>query len=110
MLTWSQYVFVMAVYYSVMHFLIKAAFLTNYFRLSPNRRFRLWVGVGFGLNAGLLFTNLLLIVFQCIPVSAALTLTGRLTGECMNQHFVLMAPAVFVSNLSFSPMHLLTKR
>ena len=87
----------MAVYYSVMHFLIKAAFLTYYLRLSPNRIFRLWVGVGFGLNIGLLIINLLIIVFQCIPVSAALTIKGRLTAQCMNQHFVLMAPAVVVS-------------
>ena len=87
----------MAVYYSVMHFLIKAAFLTYYLRLSPNRIFRLWVGVGFGLNTGLLIINLLIIVFQCIPVSAALTIKGRLTAQCMNQHFVLMAPAVVVS-------------
>lgn len=86
----------MGVHYSVMHALIKASFLFYYMRLSPNRKFRLWVGVGFGLNVGLLCINLMIIVFQCIPVSAALTIKGRLTGQCMKQHFVLMAPAVIV--------------
>ena len=86
----------MAVFYSVMHALIKATFLIYYLRLSMNRKFRLWLGMGFGLNISLLLINLLIIVFQCLPVSAALTTQGRLTGQCMNQYFVLMAPAVVV--------------
>ncbi|KAF2830397.1 hypothetical protein CC86DRAFT_261262, partial [Ophiobolus disseminans] len=90
----TTYLYVTAVYYSAMHFLIKVAFLTYYLRLSPNHKFRLKVGVGFGLNIGSLFINLLIDVFQCIPVPAALTLMGRLTAQCMNQHFVLVAPAV----------------
>lgn len=87
----------MAIYYSVMHFLIKNAFLTYYIRLSPNRKYRMWVGIGFGLNIGLLIINLLILIFQCMPVAAALSITGRLSAECMNQHFVLIAPAVVVS-------------
>ena len=51
--------------------MIKNTFLASYFCLSPNRIFRLWIGVGFGLNIGLLFINIMLLVFQCIPVSAA---------------------------------------
>jgi len=85
----------MAVYYCAMHALIKVAFLIYCLRSSSNRRFRLWVGVGFGLNIGLLI-NLMMIGFQCLPVSAALTIQGRLTGQCVNQHVSLVAPAVSV--------------
>ena len=81
-----------------MHFLIKNAFLTYYLRLSINRVFRLYVGLGFGLNIGLLLINLALIVFQCIPVAAAFTPRLRLLGaECMNRYYVLMAPSTVVS-------------
>jgi hypothetical protein len=88
--------YILAVYYSGMHFLIKNAFLAFYLRLSPNRIFRLWIGVGFGLNVGLLFINILLLVFQCIPVSAALSVLGRLESQCMNQEFTLYGPATIV--------------
>jgi len=79
-----------------MHFLIKSAFLTYYLRLSPNRRFRTWIGVGYGLNFGSLMVGLLLLVFQCIPVKAALTTLGRLSATCMDRNFVLFAPSSMV--------------
>jgi hypothetical protein len=88
--------YILAIYYSGMHFLIKNTFLAFYLRLSPNRIFRLLIGVGFGLNIGLLFINILLLVFQCIPVSAALSVLGRLKAECMNQDFTLYGPATVV--------------
>jgi hypothetical protein len=87
----------MSVYYFTMHYLIKTAFLTFYLRLSPNRRFRFWVGFGFGINTGSLVINILIIVFQCIPVSAALSTVARLTASCMDRNFVFVAPAVIVS-------------
>lgn len=81
-----------------MHFLLKNAFLTYYLRLSIHRGFRLFVGLGFGLNIGLLLINLLLIVFQCIPVAAAYTPLLRLKGAgCMNRYYVLMGPSSVVS-------------
>ncbi|KAH7396962.1 hypothetical protein DE146DRAFT_614940 [Phaeosphaeria sp. MPI-PUGE-AT-0046c] len=76
-----------------MHFLIKSAFLAYYLRLSPNRTFRLWVGVGFGLVYGSLLIGIIILVFQCIPISAALKLVDRLRAQCMNRQFVLYAPA-----------------
>jgi hypothetical protein len=87
----------MSVYYFVMHYLIKTTFLTFYLRLSPNRKFRLWVGFGFGINTGSLLINILIIVFQCIPISAALSTVARLTARCMDRNFVFIAPAVVVS-------------
>jgi hypothetical protein len=80
-----------------MHFLIKNAFLAYYLRLSPNRTFRLWVGVGFGLNFGAFMAGLLILVFQCIPVSAALNTLARLKAQCMDRYFMLFAPAAIVS-------------
>jgi hypothetical protein len=79
-----------------MHLLIKAAFLTYYLRLSPNRVFRLWIGVGFGINFGSFMISLLIFVFQCVPVSAALTTLGRLRAQCMDREFVLFAPSAIV--------------
>lgn len=80
-----------------MHFLIKNAFLAYYLRLSRQRSFRLFVGLGFGLNIGLLVINILLIVFQCIPVAAAFDPLKRLAGaECMNRYYVLLAPSTVV--------------
>jgi hypothetical protein len=87
----------MSVYYFVMHYLIKTTFLTFYLRLSPNRKFRLWVGFGFGINTGSLLINILIIVFQCVPISAALSTAARLTARCMDRNFVFIAPAVVVS-------------
>ncbi|KAK3214909.1 hypothetical protein GRF29_19g1663200 [Pseudopithomyces chartarum] len=85
-----------------MHFLIKNAFLTYYLRLSIHRSFRLWVGLGFGLNIGLLLINLALIVFQCIPVAAAFTPLLRIKGaECMNRYYVLLAPSTLNVILDF---------
>ncbi|KAE8836454.1 hypothetical protein PTNB73_04413 [Pyrenophora teres f. teres] len=72
-----QYLYVLAIYYSLTHFLIKSTFLAFYLRLSPNRTFRLWTGIGMGLNVGSLLINLLIIIFQCIPVSAALHTLAR---------------------------------
>lgn len=95
-----KWLYILAVYYSTMHFLIKNAFLTYYLRLSINRSFRLWVGLGFGLNIGLLLINLALIVFQCIPVAAAFTPMLRIKGaECMNRYYVLMAPSTVVRTI-----------
>jgi hypothetical protein len=92
-----QWLYILAVYYSAMHFLIKNAFLAYYLRLSVHRRFRLSIGLGFGLNIGLLLINLLLIVFQCIPVAAAYNPLMRLRGaECMNRYYILMAPSTVV--------------
>jgi hypothetical protein len=79
-----------------MHLLIKAAFLTYYLRLSPNRHFRLWIGVGFGINFGSFMISLLIFVFQCVPVRAALTTLGRLRAQCMDREFVLFAPSAIV--------------
>ncbi|KAH3904394.1 hypothetical protein HBI56_232140 [Parastagonospora nodorum] len=88
-----RYLYILSIYYTGMHFLIKSAFLTYYLRLSPNRRFRTWIGVGYGLNFGSLMVGLLLLVFQCIPVKAALTTLGRLSATCMDRNFVLFAPS-----------------
>ncbi|KAF1972592.1 hypothetical protein BU23DRAFT_568809 [Bimuria novae-zelandiae CBS 107.79] len=89
-----KWLYILAVYYSTMHFLIKYAFLTYYLRLSINHAFRLYVSPGFGLNIGLLLINLALIVFQCIPVAAAFTPLLRIAGaECMNGYYILMAPS-----------------
>ncbi|KAL1610527.1 hypothetical protein SLS60_002196 [Paraconiothyrium brasiliense] len=97
-----KWLYILAIYYSTMHFLIKNAFLTYYLRLSINRGFRLWVGLGFGLNIGLLLINLLLIVFQCVPVAAAFNPLMRLAGaECMNRYYVLMAPSTVNVMLDF---------
>jgi hypothetical protein len=57
----------------------------------------LWVGVGFGLNFGALIVGLLILVFQCIPVSAALNPLRRLKALCMDRYFMLFAPAAVVS-------------
>lgn len=84
-----------------MHFLIKSAFLAFYLRLSPNRTFRLWVGVGFGLVYGSLLIGILILVFQCVPVASALKLADRLKSQCMNREFILYAPAATVS----TPFH-----
>jgi hypothetical protein len=92
----SQFLYILPLYYTAMHLLIKAAFLTYYLRLSPNRRCRLWIGVGFGLNFGSFMISLLIFVFQCIPVSAALKNLGRLRGQCMDREFVLFAPSAIV--------------
>ncbi|KAI2486709.1 hypothetical protein Ptr902_00842 [Pyrenophora tritici-repentis] len=89
-----QYLYVLAIYYSLTHFLIKSTFLAFYLRLSPNRTFRLWTGIGIGLNIGSLLINLLIIIFQCIPVSAALHTFARLKATCMDRDFVLIGPAV----------------
>jgi hypothetical protein len=95
-----KWLYILAVYYSTMHFLIKNAFLTYYLRLSIHRSFRLWVGLGFGLNIGLFLINLALIVFQCIPVAAAFTPLLRIKGaECMNRYYVLLAPSTLVQSL-----------
>ncbi|KAL5371788.1 hypothetical protein PMIN06_012021 [Paraphaeosphaeria minitans] len=89
-----KWLYILAIYYSTMHFFIKNAFLTYYLRLSIHRGFRLFIGLGFGLNIGLFLINLLLIVFQCIPVAAAYKPLMRLKGaECMNRYYVLMAPS-----------------
>ena len=94
-----KWLYILAVYYSTMHFLIKNAFLTYYLRLSVQRSFRLFIGLGFGLNIGLLLINLLLIVVQCIPVAAAFNPLRRIAGaECMNRYYVLMAPSTVVSS------------
>ncbi|EFQ95832.1 hypothetical protein PTT_04702 [Pyrenophora teres f. teres 0-1] len=89
-----QYLYVLAIYYSLTHFLIKSTFLAFYLRLSPNRTFRLWTGIGMGLNVGSLLINLLIIIFQCIPVSAALHTLARVRATCMDRDFVLIGPAV----------------
>ncbi|RMZ74484.1 integral membrane [Pyrenophora seminiperda CCB06] len=89
-----EYLYVLGIYYSLIHFIIKSTFLAFYLRLSPNRVFHLWTGVGFGLNVGSLIVNLLILVFQCIPVSAALHILARLRATCMDRNFVLIAPAV----------------
>jgi hypothetical protein len=54
-----------------MHFMLKNAFLAFYLRLSLDRFFRFFIGFRFGLNMALLLINILIIVFQCIPVQAA---------------------------------------
>jgi hypothetical protein len=95
-LTRLQYLYILSIYYTGMHFLIKSAFLTYYLRLSPNRRFRTWIGVGYGLNFGSLIVGLLLLVFQCIPVKAALSTLARLNATCMDRDFVLFAPSSMV--------------
>jgi hypothetical protein len=87
----------MAVYYSTMHYLIKTASLAFYLRPSPNRGFRLWIGIGFGINTGLLLINILIIVFQCKPISAALSTMARLTANCVDGDFVFVTPDVVVS-------------
>jgi len=104
--THPQYLYVLAIYYSIAHFLIKSTFLAFYLRLSPNREFRLWIGVGFGLNIGSLLINLLIIIFQCIPVSASLHTFARLQAQCMNRDFVLIGPAVVVRLplINFNPI------
>ncbi|KAL5113675.1 hypothetical protein ACEQ8H_008462 [Pleosporales sp. CAS-2024a] len=88
-----RYLYILSVYYALMHFLIKSAFLTYYLRLSPNRSFRTWIGVGYGLNFGSLMVSIFVIVFQCIPVKAALTTLGRLDATCMDRRFILFAPS-----------------
>jgi hypothetical protein len=95
----------MAVYYFIMHYLIKTVFLTFYMRLSPNRIFRLWIGIGFGINTGSLLINFLIIVFQCKPISAALSTVARLTANCMHRDFVFIAPGIVVST---SPLRRVT--
>jgi hypothetical protein len=87
----------MAVYYFTMHYVFKIAFLTFYLRLSTNRKFYLWIGVGFDLNTGSLLINILIIVFQCKLISAALSTMARVTANCMDRDFVFVAPGVLVS-------------
>ncbi|KAI8935591.1 hypothetical protein NX059_008158 [Plenodomus lindquistii] len=84
----------MSVYYCFMHFLIKGTFLTFFLRLSPNRKFRLWVGVGYGLNIGMLITTMFFIVFQCVPISAAWNTLARIKAQCVDQHFSVHGPGV----------------
>ncbi|KAF2853039.1 hypothetical protein T440DRAFT_497058 [Plenodomus tracheiphilus IPT5] len=91
-----EYLYVMSVYYSVMHFLIKGTFLTFFLRLSPNRKFRLCVGVGYGLNIGMLITNMFFIVFQCFPISAAWNTLARIKAQCINQQFSVHGPDIFI--------------
>jgi hypothetical protein len=92
-----QYLYATSFYYSVMQLMIESAFLVYYLRLSPNRVFQLTIGVSFGLNVGLFMFNILIIVFQCMPVSAALTVLGCLRAECMDPDFLLIPPATIVS-------------
>ncbi|KAF1911462.1 hypothetical protein BDU57DRAFT_461805 [Ampelomyces quisqualis] len=89
-----RYLYILPIYYTFMHFIIKNAFLAYYLRLSPNRNFRLWVGVGFGLNMCSFLYALLIVVFQCTPVTAALKTLARLTAQCTDRQFVLYTPAV----------------
>lgn len=104
-----QYLYILPIYYHFIHFLIKSAFLAYYLRLSPNRTFRLWVGVGFGLVFGSLLIGILILVFQCIPVRAALELIDRLKAQCMDRQFVPYAPAAIVCHLLGHSSLLLTK-
>jgi len=97
----GQYFYAMSVYYSVMHFLIKGTFLTFFLRLSPNRTFWLWTGVGFGLNIGMVMINIFFIVFQCIPISAAWNTLARINAQCLNPQFIVYGPGAVNTLLDF---------
>ncbi|KAF1352735.1 hypothetical protein EJ07DRAFT_35695, partial [Lizonia empirigonia] len=90
-LTW---LFVTSIYYALLHFIIRTAFFTLYLQFSAQSNFRFWIGMGFGMNGMLLIANVLLVVFQCDPVTAAFKPIERMTAQCMDAEFAQLAPAV----------------
>lgn len=96
-----KYFYAMSVYYSVMHFAIKGTFLVFFLRLSPNRTFWLWTGIGLGLNVGMVMINIFFIVFQCVPISAAWKPLARINAQCINPQFILYGPGAVNTLLDF---------
>ncbi|KAF2626215.1 hypothetical protein BU25DRAFT_103706 [Macroventuria anomochaeta] len=85
---------------AVLHFIIRAAFFILYLQFSAQSNFRLWIGLGFGVNGMLIILNMLIIVFRCKPITAAFRPMERMTAQCMDTEFVVFAPAVLNSLLN----------
>ena len=83
----------------MLHFVLRTAFFILYLQLSSHTaRYLFWIGMGIGMGGMLLIFNVLIIVFQCQPITAAFHPMERLTAQCMNTRFVAFAPAVLVSS------------
>lgn len=52
--------------------------------------------MGFGMNGMLLIANVLLVIFQCDPVTAAFKPMESMTAQCMDAKFAQLAPAILV--------------
>ncbi|CAO2654610.1 Nn.00g113430.m01.CDS01 [Neocucurbitaria sp. VM-36] len=76
------------------HCIIKAAFLLFYYRLSPERSFRIWVYLGFGLDFAVFLSSLLMTVLQCIPFEKILNPALHPEVKCIDTRTVMLTPPV----------------
>ncbi|KZM28499.1 uncharacterized protein EKO05_0006000 [Ascochyta rabiei] len=88
------WLFVTSIYYALLHYVVRTAFFTLYLPFSAQSRFRFWIGMGFGMNFMVLIIDLLLVVFQCNPITAAFKPAQHLTAQCMDRRLAFYAPAV----------------
>jgi hypothetical protein len=87
------------VYDAVLHFVLRTAFFILYLQFSAQTaKYQFWIGMGMGMGGMLLVFNVLIIVFQCQPITAAFRPIERLTAQCMHTGFATFTPAVLVSS------------
>lgn len=87
------------VYDAILHFVLRMAFFILYLQFSAQKaKYQFWIGMGIGMGGMLLTFNVLIIVFQCQPITAAFRPLERLTAQCMHTGFSTFAPAVLVSS------------
>ncbi|KAF2112706.1 hypothetical protein BDV96DRAFT_580269 [Lophiotrema nucula] len=86
--------FVEEVYYYVVHFVIKSAFLLFYLRLSPSKVFKTFVYVGMGTNTAIFITNTFMAFFQCVPFDEIFHPGTHPDAKCINKLLLLLFPSI----------------
>lgn len=91
-----QWLFIEEVYYMLVHWTIKQAFLLFYLRLSPKKNFHIAVYCTMAVNASFTIINWLLAFLQCRPLDAMIHPSAHPNPQCINQFVVMMVPTALV--------------
>lgn len=91
-----QWLFIEEVYYMLLHWTIKQAFLLFYLRLSPQKGFQIAVYTTMGINTSFTIINWMLAFFQCRPLDALIHPEAHPNAQCLSQYAVMMVPTALV--------------
>ncbi|PYH91802.1 hypothetical protein BO71DRAFT_401046 [Aspergillus ellipticus CBS 707.79] len=88
----TEWFFIENIFYMLVHWTLKHAFLLFYLRLSPQRTFQRTVYGAMILNTLVIIANWLLAFLQCRPLEAIFHPTEYLSANCINTYVVTMVP------------------